>query len=55
MVGREITNQFPRDSVPKGKKILEVKNLKAGKLVRDVSFDVYEKETEGSAKRPIRL
>ena len=43
MVGREITNQFPRDTVPRGKKILEVKNLKAGKLVRDVSFDVYER------------
>ena len=47
MVGREITNQFPRDTVPRGKKILEVKNLKAGKLVRDVSFDVYEGEVLG--------
>lgn len=47
MVGREITNQFPRDTVPKGKKILEIKNLKAGKLVRDVSFDLYEGEVLG--------
>lgn len=47
MVGREITNQFPRDTVPKGKKILEVKNLKAGKLVRDVSFEVFEGEVLG--------
>ena len=47
MVGREITNQFPRETVPRGKKILEVKNLKAGKLVRDVSFDVYEGEVLG--------
>ena len=47
MVGREITNQFPRDSVPKGKKILEVKNFNAGKMVRDVSFDVFEGEVLG--------
>lgn len=47
MVGREITNQFPRDSVPKGKKILEVKHLNAGRMVRDVSFDVYEGEVLG--------
>ncbi|MDO5702710.1 MAG: sugar ABC transporter ATP-binding protein, partial [Lachnospiraceae bacterium] len=47
MVGREITNQFPRDTVPKGRKILEVRNLQAGKLVRDVSFDVYEGEVLG--------
>ncbi|MCC8136671.1 MAG: sugar ABC transporter ATP-binding protein [Clostridiales bacterium] len=47
MVGREITNQFPRDQVPKGKKILEVKNLNAGRMVRDVSFDVYEGEVLG--------
>lgn len=47
MVGREITNQFPRDTVPRGKKILEAKHLKAGKLVRDVSFDVYEGEVLG--------
>ncbi len=47
MVGREITNQFPRDTVPKGKKILEVKNFNAGKMVRDVSFDVFEGEVLG--------
>ena len=47
MVGREITNQFPRDNVPKGKKIMEVKHLKAGRMVRDVSFDVYEGEVLG--------
>jgi len=47
MVGREITNQFPRDDVPRGKKVLEVKHLKAGRMVRDVSFDVYEGEVLG--------
>ncbi len=47
MVGREITNQFPRDTVKKGKKILEVKHLNAGRMVQDVSFDVYEGEVLG--------
>ena len=47
MVGHEVTNQFPREDVPKGKKILEVKHLNAGKLVRDVSFEVYEGEVLG--------
>ncbi len=47
MVGHEVKNQFPRENVPKGKKILEVKHLNAGKLVRDVSFDVYEGEVLG--------
>jgi len=44
MVGRTITEKFPRVSCEKGRKILEVKNLNAGKLVRDISFDLYEGE-----------
>jgi ribose transport system ATP-binding protein len=47
MVGREITNQFPRDRVPRGRKILEIKNLNAGRMVRNVSFDLYEGEVLG--------
>ena len=47
MVGREITNQFPRDTVPRGRKILEVRHLNAGRMVRDVSFDAYEGEVLG--------
>lgn len=49
MVGREITEKFPKVVCEKGKKVLEVKNLNAGKLVRDVSFDVYEGEILGIA------
>ena len=49
MVGREITNQFPRDTVEKGKKIFEVKHLIAGNRVKDVSFDLYEGEVLGFA------
>lgn len=47
MVGREITNQFPRDPANKGKKVLEVKHLNAGRMVKDVSFDAYEGEVLG--------
>ena len=47
MVGHEVKNQFPRETVEKGKKILEVKHLNAGKLVRDVSFEVFEGEVLG--------
>lgn len=47
MVGREITNQFPRDDANRGKKALEIRNLNAGRMVRDVSFDAYEGEVLG--------
>lgn len=47
MVGREITNQFPRADAQKGKKVLEVKHLQAGRMVKDVSFDAYEGEVLG--------
>lgn len=49
MVGREIKEKFPRVICSKGKKIFEVKNLNAGKMVRDVSFDLYEGEIVGIA------
>ena len=49
MVGREIKEKFPRISCKKGRKILEVKNLNAGKMVRDVSFELYEGEIVGFA------
>ena len=40
MVGREIKEQFPRVSCTKGKKVFEVKNLNAGKLVRDINLSL---------------
>lgn len=49
MVGREITEKFPRIEKTAGKKILEVKNLNAGKLVRDINFSVCEGEIVGIA------
>ena len=49
MVGREIKEKFPRVSCPKGKKIFEVKNLNAGRMVRNVSLELYEGEIVGIA------
>ncbi|SHK00796.1 monosaccharide ABC transporter ATP-binding protein, CUT2 family [Geosporobacter subterraneus DSM 17957] len=49
MVGREITEKFPRIHRNVEKKILEVKNLNAGKMVRDISFSLYEGEIVGIA------
>ena len=49
MVGREIKEKFPRVQCPIGKKILSVKNLNAGRMVRDISFDLYEGEIVGIA------
>lgn len=49
MVGREIKEKFPRVECKKGKKVFEVKNLNAGKMVRNINFSVYEGEIVGFA------
>ena len=49
MVGREIKEKFPRVSCEKGKKIFEVKNLNAGRMVRNVNLELYEGEIVGIA------
>ncbi len=49
MVGREIKEKFPRIETRRGKKIFEVRHLNAGKMVRDISFDLYEGEIVGLA------
>lgn len=49
MVGREIKDKFPRVSCNRGEKILEVKNLNAGKMVRDINFSLYKGEIVGIA------
>ena len=49
MVGREIKEKFPRVERPRGKKIFEVKNLSAGKAVKNVSIELYEGEIVGIA------
>ena len=49
MVGREIKEKFPRVSCPKGRKVFEVRNLNAGRSVRDINFSLYEGEIVGFA------
>ncbi len=49
MVGREIKEKFPRIETEIGDVVLEVRNLNAGRLVRDVSFKVRKGEIVGIA------
>ncbi len=47
MVGREITQMFPKRDAKIGKEILRVEKLNAGNMVRNVSFSVKEGEVVG--------
>ena len=49
MIGRELKEKFPRVSCEKGKEIFSVKNLNAGRMVRDINFSLYEGEVVGVA------
>ena len=49
MVGREIKEKFPRVTCERGNMIFQVKNLNAGKMVRNINFDLYEGEIVGIA------
>lgn len=49
MVGREIKEKFPKVECEKGEKVFEVKNLNAGRMVRDINFSVYAGEIVGFA------
>jgi len=49
MVGREIKEKFPHIECRKGKKILEIKNLNAGRMVRNINLKLYEGEIVGIA------
>ena len=49
MVGREITQMFPKETVPIGKVKLSVKGLTLNGIFKDVSFDVREGEILGIA------
>jgi inositol transport system ATP-binding protein len=49
MVGREITQMFPKEDVPIGGTVLSVKNLTLPKVFQDISFDVRAGEILGVA------
>ncbi|MBE5968165.1 MAG: sugar ABC transporter ATP-binding protein [Lachnospiraceae bacterium] len=49
MVGREIKEKYPRVVCPRGEKIFEVKNLNAGRMVREVNFCLHAGEIVGIA------
>ena len=49
MVGREIKEKFPRVSCRTGRCVFEVQHLNAGRLVRDISFQLHEGEIVGFA------
>ncbi len=57
MVGREIKEKFPRVSCVRGRKILEVKHLNAGNMVKDINLELFEGEIVGIAglKQPVRF
>ena len=49
MVGREITQMFPKETVPIGDVVLSVKNLGLNGIFHDVSFDLRAGEIMGLA------
>ncbi|MBQ9512926.1 MAG: sugar ABC transporter ATP-binding protein [Lachnospiraceae bacterium] len=49
MVGRELTDLFPKTECEIGEVVLEVKDLKAGRMVKNVSFDLRRGEILGFA------
>lgn len=49
MVGRELTNLFPKLDSEIGEVVMEVRNLSRGRLVRDVSFQLRRGEILGIA------
>jgi ribose transport system ATP-binding protein len=49
MVGREITEKFPHVACEPGEVVLKVSHLNAGRMVRDVSFELRKGEILGFA------
>ena len=49
MVGRELTEMFPKVECPIGDVVLKVEGLNAGKLVKNVSFELHKGEILGFA------
>ena len=49
MVGRELTEMFPKEVAPIGEVVLSVRNLTRAGIVEDVSFDLRRGEILGIA------
>jgi methyl-galactoside transport system ATP-binding protein/inositol transport system ATP-binding protein len=49
MVGREMTEMFPKATCPIGKPVLKVENLSSGKAFQNVSFELRQGEILGFA------
>lgn len=49
MVGRDIKEKYPRVECKVGEKIFEVRNLNAGRMVRDINLELYAGEIVGIA------
>lgn len=49
MVGRELTQQFPKEDIPFGEVALEVQNLNRSGVLHDISFEVRQGEILGLA------
>lgn len=49
MVGRQLTNYYTRTFIDKKEKILEIRNLSDGKLLKNINFDLHKGEILGFA------
>jgi ribose transport system ATP-binding protein len=47
MVGRELENEYPKETVPIGDVLLEVKNINRKKILNDISFTLRKGEILG--------
>ncbi len=49
MVGRDLSEQFPKEKIERGQEVLRVVGLKQGKVLQDISFSAYAGEILGIA------
>ncbi len=49
MVGRDLSDKFPKEIFPTGKEVLRVENLTQGNRLKNISFSVYAGEVLGIA------
>jgi ribose transport system ATP-binding protein len=49
MVGRDLSEKFPKEELKRGREVLRVEGLSQGDRLKDISFSVYEGEVLGIA------